>query len=100
MKDEMILPLLEEAAEKLSIKIHYDDLRKGEINTPGGACVLKGEKRIIIHKKLHTREKVDILMELLSEMDFESIHLPTEIREKLDKIKARQQPAGVSVEPH
>lgn len=100
MKDEMILPLLEEAAEKLSIKIHYDDLRKGEINTPGGACVLKGEKRIIIHKKLHTREKVDVLMELLSEMDFESIHLPTEIREKLDKIKDRQQPAGVSVEPH
>jgi len=39
-------------------------------------------------------------MELLSEMDFESIHLPTEIREKLDKIKDRQQPAGVSVEPH
>ncbi|HBR17378.1 MAG: hypothetical protein A3G39_04270 [Deltaproteobacteria bacterium RIFCSPLOWO2_12_FULL_43_16] len=100
MKDEMILPLLEEAAEKLSIKIHYDDLRKGEINTSGGTCVLKGEKRIIIHKKLHTREKVDVLMELLSEMDFESIHLPTEIREKLDKIKDRQQPAGVSVEPH
>jgi len=96
----MILPLLEEAAEKLSIKIHYDDLRKGEINTSGGTCVLKGEKRIIIHKKLHTREKVDVLMELLSEMDFESIHLPTEIREKLDKIKDRQQPAGVSVEPH
>ncbi|MBI5875489.1 MAG: hypothetical protein HZB81_06570, partial [Deltaproteobacteria bacterium] len=84
MKDEMMLPLLEEAAEKLSIKVSYDDLRKGEVNTSGGSCVLKGEKRIIIHKKLHTREKVDILMELLAEMDFEGIHLPVEIRESLD----------------
>lgn len=100
MKDEMILPLLEEAAEKLSIKVYYDDLRKGEINTSGGACVLKGEKRIIIHKKLHTGEKVDILMELLAEMDFEGIHLPTEIREKLDRIKARQEPTEVSGEGH
>lgn len=96
----MMLPLLEEAAEKLSIKVSYDDLRKGEVNTSGGSCVLKGEKRIIIHKKLHTREKVDILMELLAEMDFEGIHLPVEIRESLDRIKVKQKPAEVSPENH
>lgn len=89
----MILPLLEEAAEKLCVKVSYDDLRKGEVNTSGGSCVLKGEKRIIIHKKLHIREKVDILMELLAEMDFEGIHLPVEIRESLDRIKVKQKPA-------
>lgn len=100
MKDEMILPLLEEAAEKLSVKISYDDLRKGEINSPGGACVLRGERRIIIHKKLHIREKVDVLMEILSEMEFEDIHLPTEIRQKLDKIKSRQKPPEASGERH
>ncbi|MBI3755922.1 MAG: hypothetical protein HY265_07165 [Deltaproteobacteria bacterium] len=99
MKDEMMLPLLEEAAEKLSIKVSYDDLRKGEVNTSGGSCVLKGEKRIIIHKKLHIREKVDILMELLAEMDFEGIHLPVEIRESLDRIKVKQKPAEALHEP-
>ncbi|MBI5048339.1 MAG: hypothetical protein HZB54_05290 [Deltaproteobacteria bacterium] len=98
MKDEIILPLLEEAAEKLSVKVYYDDLRKGEVNTPGGSCMLRGERRIIIHKKLYTREKVDILMELLSEMDFEGIYLPVEIRERLDKIKAKQKPVGASYE--
>ncbi len=86
----MILPLLEEAAEKLSIKISYDDLRKGEINTPGGSFVLKGERRIIIHKKLSVREKVDVLMEILSEMDFDAVHLPVEIRERLERIRSRQ----------
>lgn len=98
MKDETILPLLEEAAEKLTIKVSYDDLRKGEVNTPGGSCVLKGERRIIIHKKLYTGEKVDILMELLSEMDFEGIHLPVEIRERLDKIKAKNKNSFVSAQ--
>jgi hypothetical protein len=100
MKDEIILPLLEEAAEKLSVKVYYDDLRKGEVNTPGGSCMLRGERRIIIHKKLYTREKVDILMELLSEMDFEGVHLPLEIRERLDKIKAKQKPAEASHKGH
>ncbi|MDP2681965.1 MAG: hypothetical protein Q8P28_04040 [Deltaproteobacteria bacterium] len=98
MKDEIILPLLEEAAEKLTIKVSYDDLRKGEVNTPGGSFVLKGERRIIIHKKLYTGEKVDILMELLSEMDFEGIHLPVEIRERLDRIKAKNKNSSVSVQ--
>ncbi|MBI3398856.1 MAG: hypothetical protein HY265_01270 [Deltaproteobacteria bacterium] len=99
MKDELVLPLLEEAAEKLSVKVSYEDLRKGEVNTPGGSCVLKGERRIIIHKKLHTREKVDVLMEILAEMDFENIHLPTEIRARLDKIKSKQQPLEAFHEP-
>lgn len=99
MNDEMILPLLEETAEKLCVKVYYDDLRKGEVNTPGGSCVLKGEKRIIIHKKLHTREKVDILMELLSEMDIEDIHLPVEIRDRIERIKSKQKPAEALNEP-
>jgi len=90
MKDEMILPILEETAEKLSVKVSYDDLRKGEVNTPGGSFLLKGERRIIIHKKLDTHEKVDILMELLSEMDFEGIHLPPEIRERFERIRAKK----------
>jgi len=98
MKDETILPLLEEAAEKLTIKVSYDDLRKGEVNTHGGSCVLKGERRIIIHKKLYASEKVDILMELLSEMDFEGIHLPMEIRERLEKIKAKNKNSSVSAQ--
>ena len=98
MKDETILPLLEEAAERLTIKVSYDDLRKGEVNTPGGSFVLKGERRIIIHKKLYTGEKVDILMELLSEMDFEGIHLPVEIRERLDRMKAKNKNSSVSVQ--
>ena len=85
MKDDLILSTLEEAAEKMSIKIKYDDLRKGEVNTAGGIFTLKNETRILIHKGLSTEEKVDRLLSLFSTLDTEAIHLPPVIRKRLDK---------------
>lgn len=87
MKDETFLSALEETAEKLSIKLSYEDLKKGEIDTHGGLCRLKDEKRILIHKGLTVREKIDILIEILSGVDTEGIHLPPDIREKLEAVK-------------
>jgi len=84
MKDEAILHALEETAEKLSVKLSYEDLRRGAVNTPGGAFRLKGERRILIHRGLTTREKIDLLARLLSGMDIESVHLPPEVRSRLE----------------
>jgi len=85
MKDESILNLLEETAEKLSIKLGYDDLRKGVVATPGGIFVLRGEKRILIHKGLTVKEKIDVLTDILSDVDTEAVHLPPDVRERLDR---------------
>ncbi|MBI5587472.1 MAG: hypothetical protein HY889_03790 [Deltaproteobacteria bacterium] len=87
MKDEALLNILEETAEKLSIKLSYEDLRKGEVATHGGIFILRGEKRIIIHKALTTGDKVDVLIDILSEVDTEGVHLPPEVREKIAKKK-------------
>ncbi len=84
MKDEALLTILEETAERLSVKITYDDLRKGVVNTPGGSYILKGEKNILIHKGLETSEKVDLLFSLLSSYDTEALHLPPEVRTRLE----------------
>lgn len=83
MKDEALLNILEETAEKLSIKLSYDDLKKGEIATHGGIFVLRGEKRIIIHKNLSVSDKVDVLTDILSGIDTEGVHLPPEVRERI-----------------
>jgi len=88
MKDEALLEFLEEAAERLSIKLGYEDLRKGEVATPGGIFMLRGERRILIHKGLSVEDKVDCLSDILSNLDLEGIHLPPEVRERLDKRKA------------
>lgn len=83
MKDNELLELLEETAEKLSVRLEYDDLKKGEIDTHGGTFLLRGARHILIHKHLTTAEKVDILAEILSQMDTEAIQLAPELRRRL-----------------
>ena len=87
MKERELLELLERSVEKLSIKLNYDDLRKGEINTHGGAYVLRGERFITAHKHLSPSEKIDLLFDVLSEVETEGTHLPPEVRQRLDEIK-------------
>ena len=68
----------------MSIKIQYDDLRKGEVNTAGGIFKLKDETRILIHKGLSTEEKVDKLLTLFASLDTETVHLSPIIRKRLE----------------
>ncbi|HHL39308.1 MAG TPA: hypothetical protein ENJ37_02270 [Deltaproteobacteria bacterium] len=96
MKDHTLLELLEDAARKLSMKVEYDDLRKGEVNTPGGAFRLRDERRILIHKGLSAAEKAELLTEILSDFDTEAVHLPTEVRRRLEEARARSREAGES----
>ncbi|MCK4846652.1 MAG: hypothetical protein KAS88_03190 [Deltaproteobacteria bacterium] len=87
MKDNELLELLEETAEKLSVSLEYDDLKKGEIDTHGGTFLLRGTRHILIHKHLTVAEKVDILTEILSPMCLETgarkIELAPELRKRL-----------------
>ncbi|MFQ5442895.1 MAG: hypothetical protein ACE5EB_09280 [Thermodesulfobacteriota bacterium] len=87
MKDDQVLEKLEEAARRLSIQLGYEDLRKGEVNTHGGLFLLKGEKHILIHKGLSTKDKIDVLSRALSTLDTEGIHLPEAIRKRLEGLK-------------
>ncbi len=87
MKEQEVLDLLEQTAARLSIELSYDDLKKGEINTPGGSFTLKGKRHILIHRHLSAKEKVEVLSELLSGMDTEGIHLPPDVRKRLDAVR-------------
>jgi len=84
MKDELLLEKLEETAGRLQIKVDYDNLHKGEVRTNGGIFILKGEERILIHKKLSTKERVGVLLRLLSNLDTEGLHLPDGVRKRLE----------------
>jgi len=92
MKNETVLQLLEDAAERLDIKLSYEDLRKGEVSTPGGLFLLRGEKRIIIHRGLPPADRVEVLAEILSGVDSTGVHLPPEVRERLEKARLKLVP--------
>lgn len=84
MKDDLLLEKLEETAGRLSIKVDYDDLHKGEVRTNGGLFTLKGEERILIHKKLSTKDRVGVLLRLLADLDTEGLHLPDTVRKRIE----------------
>ncbi len=95
MKDETRLEILEDTARKLSIKLSYEDLRKGVVDTQGGIFRLRDERRIIIHKNLSIAEKIDVLLDILSGLDTEGIHLPPDVRESIEGVrKKRFRPTG------
>jgi len=85
MKDETLLQSLEDAARRLSIKLWYEELRKGEVASHGGIFCLRGERRIIIHRGLPTAERIEVLTDILSGVDLSGIHLPPEVRERLER---------------
>ncbi len=92
MKDETLLQSLEDAAERLSIKLSYEELRKGEVASHGGIFWLRGERRIIIHRGLPTAERIEVLTDILSGVDLSGIHLPPEVRERLERAAEKKAP--------
>ncbi len=89
MKDDALLEVLEQTAEKLSIKLDYDDIRKGDVVSYGDSFTLRGENHILIDKKLNTQEKADLLVEILAMFDTEDIHLPPDVRDMLVQERER-----------
>ncbi|MBI5044021.1 MAG: hypothetical protein HZC10_09410 [Nitrospirae bacterium] len=81
MKSELILQQLEELAEKLSIKVSYDSLREGNINTKGGICRVENNYRILVDKRLPAREKVDVIARCISKFDLSQYFIAPEVRE-------------------
>ena len=91
MKDDALLTILEQTAEKLSIKLDYDDIRKGDVVSYGDSFLLRGERHILIDKKLNDKEKGELLVEILAKFDIEDIHLPPEIRAMIDSERELEQ---------
>jgi hypothetical protein len=91
MKAEQLTEILENAAQQLGVKVHYDTLVASGPSGGGGLCKVKGEWRVIIDKKTAPSERASILADALATMDTESIFLPPKVREMLS---LRRRPAG------
>jgi hypothetical protein len=80
MNETMILQNLEAIAEKMSIQVNYENLRKKHIFSKGGLCRLKEDKVVIIDTTLNLSEKIDVLSDALSQFDLEDIYMPPAVR--------------------
>ena len=80
MNESMVLQNLEAIAEKLSVKVQYENIRKKYIFSKGGLYRLKEDRVVIIESSLNLSEKIDILADALSQFELEDIYMPPAVR--------------------
>jgi len=86
MKPEVLLELLEAAAEQLEIRVSYEPLQTSVVH--GGLCRVKGEYRIIVDKRASAEERVSTLATAIARVmairpDSSAIELSPALREVL-----------------
>jgi len=89
MKPEVMLELLENAADQLGIRVSYEPLQSSILQNGlrGGLCRVKSasgkEWRVIIDKRAGTEERVATLAAALGGFDTSELDLPDKVREQL-----------------
>jgi len=85
MKSDVVLEVLESAAEQLNIKVSYEPLQTNGIQTGlrGGLCKVKGTYRIIIDKRATNEERVTTLATAIAGFDTTELELPQKVRDLL-----------------
>jgi hypothetical protein len=84
MKPEVMLELLESAADQLGIKVSYEPLHSsGVTGLRGGLCRVKGTYRIIIDKRATNEERMVTLATSLAGFETSELELPQKVRDLL-----------------
>lgn len=87
MKPDVLLELLESAAEQLKVRVSYESLQTSVVH--GGLCRVKGEYRIIIDKRASAEERVTTVAAALAQaarltqQEAVVLALPPKVREVL-----------------
>jgi len=81
MKAEVLLELLEAAADQLGIAVTYEALQTSVVN--GGLCKVKGVYRVIIDKRASAEERVTTLATAIASFDTSELALPPKVRDVL-----------------
>jgi hypothetical protein len=83
MKSDVMLELLESAADQLGIRVSYEPLQTSGIQTGlrGGLCRVKGVYRIIIDKRATNEERMTTLATAIAGFDTAELELPQKVRD-------------------
>jgi hypothetical protein len=82
-KNEEVLKALEELAEKLDVRVRYDELKAFEFRVQDGGCKVKGEPQVFIDRKKDLWEKIQVLARELEKFDLEGVFVAPLLREKV-----------------
>lgn len=80
---EKLLASLEEVAEKVGIKVRYENITGGPIKTTHGSCKIKGDNVILIDRRLGIIEKLHALGQELQRFNLEKVFIQPAVRKFL-----------------
>jgi hypothetical protein len=77
-KAERQLAALETVARDLGIEVSYDRLKYAGLILKSGLCTYRGRQILFIERRKKPREKIDVLVEVLSALDLSTVEVPEE----------------------
>jgi hypothetical protein len=80
MNDSDVLSKLEDLADRLGVKLRYENLAKGPFRSSGGYCRLDQDHLILIDKNDSKKRKIKLLAKSLGRFDLEAIFVPPALR--------------------
>lgn len=84
MNDFDILSKLEDLADRLGVKLRYENLAKGPIRASGGYCRLQDNHFILIDKNDSQKRKIKLIALSLRRFDLETVFVPPALRHIID----------------
>jgi len=83
VKPDQILEALVDLAQKLDVNVSEERFARGDVAVKSGACVVGSQKRVILDRRLDTRQKIEILASYLSRLAHEDIYVVPLVRDVL-----------------
>jgi uncharacterized protein (DUF111 family) len=83
MDEEEIIEQLEDLAQRLGIKVRYEELKKEGVFSPGGLCRVKDEDILIVNSKASVQDKMQVLAKAVTSFDLGGVYMRPGLREFL-----------------
>jgi hypothetical protein len=88
MIEAAILQQLEELAERLGVRVLYENLEYEEIVVRSGTCTVRGSLLAIIDQRLPPSDRIRLLADCLARFDLSTIYLVPAVRELIEARRA------------
>ncbi|MDE3001561.1 MAG: hypothetical protein OXU79_20990 [Gemmatimonadota bacterium] len=86
MTDTQLLQEFEALAERLAIPVTYANLE-----SDGGLCVVKGERRFILNRGPEVRTHVEIFARDFATLPLDDVYIRPVVRERIDAVRSARE---------
>ena len=84
MNEATVLQHLEEIADRLGVRLRYENLGQSGIRSEGGFCRVSGNPMILINRRDSRSRKILVLAKSLNKLNLDGIFIPPAVRKIIE----------------